>query len=119
MYANSFIAGAAVALLSSASFAAPATSAGGVLADAEGMTLYVFDKDTNGESACYGGCAASWPPFIARSGAAPEGDFTLVTRKDGARQWAFKGQPLYYWQGDRQPGDTNGDGVGGTWHVVN
>ena len=41
-----------------------------------------------------------------------------MTRKDGAEQWAFKGMPLYYWAGDSKPGDTNGDGVGGVWHVL-
>ncbi len=109
---------AALALSTSAVFAAPAGKANGVLVDGKGMTLYTFDNDTSGTSNCYGGCAKSWPPFIAASGAAAEGDFTLVERKDGAMQWAVNGQPLYYWAGDRKPGDVNGDGVGGVWHVL-
>lgn len=112
---------ALVAATTTVAEAAPADAANspaGVLADSNGMTLYIFDKDTDGVSACYDGCADSWPPFIARDGAADEGDFTLVARKDGAMQWAYEGMPLYYWAGDSEPGDATGDGVGGVWHVV-
>ncbi|MAE88808.1 hypothetical protein GYB14_15655 [bacterium] len=113
------IAGAALSVAATTAIAAPAgMSGGGVLVDGEGMTLYIFDKDAPGTSNCYDGCAASWPPFIAKSGASAEGNFSLVTRKDGAEQWAFKGMPLYYWAGDSAPGDVNGDGVGGVWHVL-
>ena len=94
------------------------TKLGSVIANADGMTLYTFDKDEGGVSACYGGCAKSWPPFIAKEGAAPEGDFGLTTRDDGAQQWTWKGQPLYLWVNDRKPGDVTGDGVGGTWHAA-
>ncbi|MDF0596807.1 hypothetical protein [Psychromarinibacter halotolerans] len=110
---------AVLAASSSAAIAAPAGQSNGVLADGDGMTLYIFDNDTAGTSNCYGGCAKSWPPFIAAAGASAEGAFTLVERKDGAMQWALDGQPLYYWAGDRKPGDINGDGVGGVWHVLN
>ena len=113
------IAGAALSVAATTALAAPATlSEGGVLADSKGMTLYIFDKDVPGTSNCHDGCAASWPPFIAKEGASAEGDFSLVTRKDGAAQWAFKGMPLYYWAGDDAPGDATGDGVGGVWHVL-
>jgi predicted lipoprotein with Yx(FWY)xxD motif len=43
---------------------------------------------------------------------------TTVERKDGAKQWAKDGKPLYFWMGDTEPGETNGDGVGGVWHVA-
>lgn len=121
MQFKSLIAATALSLIGFAANAAPAgltMSDAGVLVDGSGMTLYTFDKDTSGVSTCYGGCAGSWPPFIAAAGASADGDFTLVERKDGAAQWAYKGQPLYYWAGDSKPGDTSGDGVGGVWHVV-
>ncbi|WP_028957558.1 hypothetical protein [Sulfitobacter sp. 20_GPM-1509m] len=112
------ITGAALFVAATTAIAAPAGMSGGVLADGKGMTLYIFDKDAPGTSNCYAGCAANWPPFVAKAGASADGDFSLVTRKDGAEQWAFKGMPLYYWAGDSKPGDTNGDGVGGVWHVL-
>ena len=46
------------------------------------------------------------------------GDYTIVTRSDGTRQWAFKGQPLYYFTKDMKSGDVTGDGVGGNWKTV-
>ena len=75
------------------------------------------DQDTAGTSVCYGDCAVKWPPYIADNGAAMPG-LTTIERKDGAKQWAKDGKPLYFWMGDTQPGETNGDGVGGVWHVA-
>jgi predicted lipoprotein with Yx(FWY)xxD motif len=94
------------------------TGMGEILTDAAGMTLYTFDKDQSGMSNCYDKCAVNWPPLMAASGAMGAGDFSLVTRKDGGMQWAYKGMPLYLWIKDKAPGDTTGDGVGGVWHVV-
>ena len=94
------------------------TQAGAVLATKDGMTLYTFDKDAANTSNCNGGCAKSWPPALASAKAHDEGAFTVITRKDGSRQWAYNGDPLYGWQGDRKPGDITGDGVGGTWHLA-
>ncbi|GGE09042.1 hypothetical protein GCM10011390_30160 [Aureimonas endophytica] len=94
------------------------TKAGEILADAKGMTLYTFDKDKKGQSACYDDCAAKWPPLLATGKAAAKDGFTLVERKGGEKQWAYKGMPLYLWQNDKKPGDTTGDGVGGVWHVA-
>lgn len=92
-----------------------------VLTDANGMTLYTFDKDKTGDtitSTCYDKCAANWPPAIAAADAKPEGDFTLVDRTDGTKIWAYKGWPLYLWVKDQKPGDTTGDGVGDVWHTA-
>ncbi len=89
-----------------------------VLTDTRGMTLYTFTQDGPGQSSCYGQCAQNWPPLTADTGATPEGDFTLIERSDGSLQWAFDGNPLYTWVGDRQPGDMTGDGVGGVWNAV-
>ncbi|MBP2227513.1 putative lipoprotein with Yx(FWY)xxD motif [Azospirillum agricola] len=94
------------------------TAMGPVLTDAKGMTLYVFDKDTAGKSTCNGPCAANWPPLMADSSAKPMGKYTVVTRDDGSRQWAYNGKPLYTWAKDAKAGDTTGDGVNSVWHVA-
>ena len=90
-----------------------------VLADAKMMTLYTFAKDTAGVSNCNDNCAKNWPPLMAAADAKPMGDWTVVTRQDGSKQWAHKGMPLYSWVKDAKPGDTTGDGVGnGAWKVA-
>jgi predicted lipoprotein with Yx(FWY)xxD motif len=89
-----------------------------LLTGSNGMTLYTEDTDTNGKSVCNGACAQNWPPLTAAADATPAGDFTIITRDDGTLQWAYKGKPLYFWKGDKQPGDTTGDGVAGRWHVA-
>jgi len=98
----------------------PLTFKGGVLVNAGGMTVYTFDKDmeAGGKPACNGGCSAKWPPAMAASSDKPQGQFTIVVRDDGGRQWAYKGMPVYTWSGDKQPGDKTGDNFGKLWHVV-
>lgn len=91
---------------------------GEILTDAKGMTLYIFDKDAKDTSNCYDDCAVKWPPLMADASAMADGEFTLVERKDGSKQWAHEGMPLYLWQNDKKPGDMTGDGVGGVWHVA-
>jgi predicted lipoprotein with Yx(FWY)xxD motif len=93
------------------------TSMGNVLADPNGMTLYTFDKDTPGKSACMGECAVHWPPVKAAADAKPTGDLTIVTRDDGTKQWADEGKPLYTFMKDKKPGDVMGDSIPG-WHAV-
>ena len=99
---------------------APAKAADGILVNATGMTLYIFDKDpaNGGKSVCNGQCAALWPALPAASDATPAGAYSIITRDDGAKQWAYKGRPLYLWVKDQNPGDKTGDGVLGVWHVV-
>ncbi len=118
---------AAIALMASVGSAlaqtAPAktadTAKGKALVDAKGMTLYVFDKDAGGKSACNGPCAQNWPPLLATADAKPAGDWTIVTRDDGSKMWAYKGKPLYTWKNDKAPGDTTGDGfANGAWHIA-
>jgi predicted lipoprotein with Yx(FWY)xxD motif len=87
-----------------------------VLADAKGMTLYTFDKDTAGKSNCAAKCLMAWPALMASASAKDMGDWTVVTRDDGSKQWAYKGKPLYTFVKDMKPGDTTGDGVGMVWH---
>ncbi len=107
--------------LSLSAFAAPPVQAkGDVLTGTNGHTLYTFDKDQagSGKSACNGPCAANWPPLAADSAATAEGDYSIITRDDGARQWAHKGKPLYFWVKDAKPGDTTGDGFNGVWKTA-
>ena len=109
------------ALLASASlaaFAAAPTMSKGMLTGSNGMTLYTFDKDAAGKSACNGPCATNWPPLLAMDGDAASGDYSIITRDDGKKQWALKGKPLYYWVKDQKPGDTTGDGFNSVWHVA-
>lgn len=99
---------------------APASVAHGVLTGPNGMTLYTFDKDTagNGKSVCNGPCATNWPPLMASDSDKPSGDYSVVVRDDGQKQWAFKGKPLYYWVKDAKPGDMTGDGFNKVWQVA-
>ncbi len=98
----------------------PAMAANGILVGANGMTLYTFDADPvgSGKSMCNGPCAANWPPLAAAAGDTANGDYSIITRDDGAKQWAMKGKPLYFWVKDQKAGDKTGDGFKGVWHVV-
>ena len=107
---------AAVAL--SAFAAPPAKIADGVLTGTNGMTLYTFDKDSAGKSACNGPCAANWPPLIATDADKAEAGYTVISRDDGKKQWAYKDKPLYFWAKDQKAGDKAGDGINGVWHVA-
>lgn len=128
MFTRTLLAGAtALALLAAPAIAedyaggAVKTSAIGgqnVLVGPNGMTLYTFDKDTAGVSNCYDDCAVKWPPLMADAAAKDDGEFTVVTRKDGTKMWAHEGLPLYFWFKDTKAGDTTGDGVGGVWHTA-
>jgi predicted lipoprotein with Yx(FWY)xxD motif len=103
----------------SAAAPAPAKTADGVLVGSNGMTLYVFDRDAvPGKSACNGPCATNWPPLMAAADATASGDWSIVTRDDGAKQWAYKGKPLYFWSKDQKPGDRTGDGFNNVWHLA-
>jgi predicted lipoprotein with Yx(FWY)xxD motif len=89
-----------------------------VLIDDKGMTLYVFDKDSAGKSACNGPCAGNWPPLMATTSSSAVGDYTIITRDDGSKPWAYKGRPLYTWHNDKV-GDISGDGfLNGAWHIA-
>lgn len=98
----------------------PARMDGSKLVGSNGMTLYTFDKDAagSGKSVCNGPCAGNWPPLLAMDGDAASGDWSIVTRDDGKRQWAYRGKPLYFWIKDQKPGDASGDGFNGVWHVA-
>ena len=99
---------------------APAKVADGVYVAPSGMTLYTLDRDTAGagKSVCNGPCIALWPAYGAPADAKAEGDWSVVTRDDGSKQWAFRGKPLYFWSKDAKPGDKTGDGINNVWHVI-
>lgn len=86
--------------------------------DASGRTLYTFDKDSGGTSACYDQCAVNWPPVLGQEGSEMGPGWSLVPRTDGTMQMAYKGKPVYHYIGDQNPGDVTGDGKGGVWHVL-
>jgi predicted lipoprotein with Yx(FWY)xxD motif len=91
----------------------------GMLTDAKGMTLYTWDNDKEAnKSACTGMCLMNWPALAADAAAKDMGDWKVVTRDDGSKQWAYKGKPLYYFRMDAKMGDTSGEGRGMVWHIA-
>ena len=116
--ASTAAAGATVAVKSS--------KLGRILVDANGRTLYLFEKDKGTISACYGPCASGWPPDLTTgvpqaSSGATASLLGTTKRTDGTTQVTYKGHPLYYFVGDKQPGDANGEGInafGAKWYVL-
>jgi predicted lipoprotein with Yx(FWY)xxD motif len=121
------------ALLAPASMAAGSESTvvahnsryGTILFDGRGFVLYGFTHDPRGKSACYGACAKAWPPYIVsarpKAGSGVTGRIGTTRRRDGRRQATLGGRPLYYYVGDRRPGDIfcqNVEEFGGLWLVV-
>jgi predicted lipoprotein with Yx(FWY)xxD motif len=101
-----------------------ARTIGGVnlLTDAQGLTLYWFAPDTSTKSACYGSCAAYWPPVTGTPSAGPgvTGTLGTITRTDGTKQATYDGHPLYTYVAD-SAGTARGNNLnlnGGLWHVV-
>jgi predicted lipoprotein with Yx(FWY)xxD motif len=94
------------------------TAKGKALVDGKGMTLYTFDRDAAGKSNCNGACVGNWPPLAAAADAKVAGDWSIVTRDDGGKQWAYKTKPLYTFSKDAKPGDVAGDGVNNVWHIA-
>jgi predicted lipoprotein with Yx(FWY)xxD motif len=94
-----------------------------LLTDAKGFTLYWFAPDTSAKSACYGSCAAYWPPVTGSPSAGPgvTGKLGTITRSGGAVQATYDGHPLYTYIGDSAPGQDGGNNLnlnGGLWHIV-
>ena len=109
---------AATAAFAAAPVKTAETAKGKVVADEKGMTLYTFKNDKNGVSACNGDCEKAWPPFMADGKAEASGAYTIIDRKDGMKQWAKDGMPLYFFVKDTKAGDVAGDGVKGVWDVA-
>ena len=118
-----FAAAMSLAVISIAHAAPPTKTAssakGEILTDAKGMSLYTFDKDADGKSACNGPCATNWPVLKAEASDAAADGYTIITRDDGSKQWAYKGKPLYTFAKDQKAGDVSGDGFfNGAWHLA-
>ena len=92
---------------------------GALLTDPKGMTLYTFDRDVSGDkSNCDDKCAEKWVPFAASDDDKAFGDFTVITRNDGSKMWAYRYRPLYTSQDDKAPGQINGFDTNHLWHVA-
>lgn len=95
------------------------TKHGPKLVDPNGMTLYVYERDTSGnKSSCDAKCTESWTPLAAPSDAKAIGDFTVITRSDGSKMWAYRYRPLYTSLADKAPGDVNGSATTMLWRVA-
>ncbi len=100
------------------------TELGAHLVDGDGLTLYLFDVDEPGTSNCTDECLDAWPPLTVEAdptfGEAVDGALvgTIEREDDGSTQVTYDGLPLYYWAGDAEPGDVEGQGVQDVWWVV-
>jgi predicted lipoprotein with Yx(FWY)xxD motif len=91
----------------------------GMLTDAKGMTLYTWDNDKEAnKSSCNGMCLMNWPELKASATDRDVGEFKVITRDDGSKQWSYKGKPLYHFRMDAAAGDTKGEGRGMVWHIA-
>lgn len=100
------------------------SSAGNIVVDAKGRSVYFFTKDVkdSGTSACTGACVNLWPPVLA-TGTPPAaegvtGKLGTMTAPDGAKQLTLNGLPLYYFAQDKKPGDTLGQGFSNVWYLA-
>ncbi len=93
---------------------------GWTFADAHGKTLYTSERDLKkpGGSNCNGDCAERWPPLAAATDAMSLGNWSIIQRDDGSKQWAYRGAPVYTYVVDRPDGTTFGDGFGQVWHLA-
>jgi len=99
---------------------------GTVLVTSEGLTLYDFHKDKGSKSACYGACAAAWPPLLTEGnpqaqGPADRSMLGTTKRTDGTIQVTYNGWPLYTYAGDQKPGEANGNDIsqyGAQWYAL-
>jgi predicted lipoprotein with Yx(FWY)xxD motif len=96
---------------------------GSFLVDSQGMTLYLYTKDTPNASNCYGGCASYWPPLLTTGSPVAGSGVTAsmlgtTGRTDGTTQVTYNGWPLYYYIGDKAAGDTTGEDVQNIWFVI-
>lgn len=100
------------------------SSAGQIVVDSKGMSLYVFTKDVkdSGTSACTGACLTAWPVFTTTADApgvdGVTGKVGTIATPDGKKQVTLNGMPLYYYAKDKAPGDVTGQGVNNVWYLV-
>jgi predicted lipoprotein with Yx(FWY)xxD motif len=125
-YGSSGTAPASGGASSVATLSATSTNLGTILVDGSGRTLYLFEKDQPNQSACAGACVAAWP--VDQSSGTPKAGSGVkasllgtIKRDDGSTQVTYNKHPLYYYSGDSQTGQHNGQGVdafGAAWFVV-
>lgn len=112
------------AMADAATIALGSTDLGEVLVGPDGMTLYLYDPDAQGDSTCYDQCATAWPPLTLDDGGPVAGDgvdaalLGTTERTDGTTQVTYDGWPLYYWAQDAAPGDATGQAVNDVWWVL-
>jgi predicted lipoprotein with Yx(FWY)xxD motif len=102
------------------------TTLGAILVDARGRTLYLFEKDRSGMSACDTACAKYWPALTSRAtpraGKGVKQSMLRVTgQHNGLRQVTYAGHPLYTFVGDKRAGQTTGEGLsnfGADWYAL-
>jgi predicted lipoprotein with Yx(FWY)xxD motif len=109
----------------SATISLSTTALGDIIVEEEGKTVYAFAPDSAGTPTCYDQCATTWPPLLAEDGSTPTAGagldaskLTTVDRTDGTKQVKYGDWPLYFFSGDSAAGDTNGQGIGTKWYVV-
>src|SRR6266700_3862952 len=110
----------------SATVTATSTKLGSILVDGKGRTLYLFQKDSPNQSACSGACVSAWP--VDQSSGTPKAGsgvkaslLSTIKRTDGSTQVTYNKHPLYFYSGDSQAGQQNGQGLnafGALWYVV-
>jgi predicted lipoprotein with Yx(FWY)xxD motif len=124
MRAITIIASTALLLGCGFAFAAESMPGGirisnGMLIDGNGMTLYTWDNDKEAnKSSCNGMCLMNWPALKAEAADKDMGEWKVISRDDGSKQWAYRGKPLYHFRMDTKAGDTAGEGRGMVWHVA-
>ena len=96
---------------------------GTILVDQDGKTLYLFEADSKNKSNCSGGCLNLWPPVMANGKATAGSGVTagMIGTATGSSQVTYAGHPLYWFSGDTNAGDTNGQGLddfGGEWYAI-
>src|SRR5581483_4748918 len=99
---------------------------GRIVVDGHGMTVYLFEKDKHGKSACYGSCAKVWAPVLTSGKPVAGGGISAskvgtTKRRDGSLQATYNGHPLYHYDDDHKPGQTQGEGskaFGAEWYVL-
>ena len=106
--------------------ASASSGLGRILVDSRGHTLYLFEKDRRGMSACAGLCTTYWPPLLANGKSiagkgAKRSLLGSIRRAEGTRQVTYAGHPLYLFFGDTKRGQTNGEGLtdfGASWDAL-
>jgi predicted lipoprotein with Yx(FWY)xxD motif len=101
------------------------TKLGSIIVDGSGRTMYLFEKDKGGKSACNGACATAWPPLMTsgkpKATGGAEAKLLGTTKRSNGTQVTYAGHPIYAFQGDSKPGQTNGQGskaFGAEWYVL-